>query len=72
MEFQFEQSDYDNLELKLVVSRPLTPAERKRVDAVVTAAAGGLFQAKVTFHDALERTEVGKLRPFVRRTPEPE
>jgi phenylacetate-CoA ligase len=66
MEFQFEQSDVDNLELKLVVSRPLTPRERERVDRIVAAAGRiGSFQTKVTFHDALERTEVGKLRPFI-------
>ncbi len=68
MEFQFEQSDYDNLELKLVVSRPLTAEERERLDSIVAAIAQrGPFQTKVTFHDALERTEVGKLRPFVSR-----
>jgi phenylacetate-CoA ligase len=70
MEFQFVQSDYDNLELKLVVARPLTPEERERVDCVVAQASGGLFETKVTFHDALQRTEVGKLRPFVCRAPE--
>ncbi len=69
MEFQLEQSDYDNLELKLVVARPLTPDEREQVDRVVAQASGGLFQTKVTFHEALERTEVGKLRPFVCRAP---
>jgi phenylacetate-coenzyme A ligase PaaK-like adenylate-forming protein len=70
MEFQFEQTDYDNLELKLVVARPLTPAERERVDHIVAQAAAGQFQTKVTFHDALERTEVGKLRPFICRAPQ--
>ena len=70
MEFQFEQTDYDNLELKLVVARPLTPAEREQVEHIVAQAAAGQFQTKVTFHDALERTEVGKLRPFICRAPQ--
>jgi phenylacetate-CoA ligase len=70
MEFQLEQSDYDNLELKLVVARALTHEERERIETVLKQAASGLFQTKVTFHDALERTEAGKLRPFVCRVPD--
>ena len=70
MEFQVEQSDYDNLELKLVVARPLTTEETAQVDRVVAQISGGLFRTRVTYHDALERTEVGKLRPFVCRAPE--
>ena len=67
MEFQLEQIDHDNLELKLVVARELTPEERERIDTVLKEAASGLFETKVTFHDALERTEAGKLRAFVSR-----
>jgi phenylacetate-CoA ligase len=70
MEFQFVQNDYDHLELKLAVARPLTPAELEQVDRVLSLASGGLFETKVTFHDLLERTEVGKLRPFVCRVTE--
>ncbi|THD50131.1 MAG: phenylacetate--CoA ligase family protein [Bradyrhizobium sp.] len=72
MEFQFEQSDYETLELKLVLARPLTEREQARVDVVLKQAAAGVFQTRLTFHEAIERTEVGKLRAFVRRTPEVE
>ena len=72
MEFQFEQSDYETLELKLVLARPLTEREQARVDVVLKQAAAGVFQTRLTFHDSIERTEVGKLRAFIRRTPEAE
>ena len=70
MEFQFVQNDYEQLELKLAVARALTPAELEQVDRVLSLASGGLFETKVTLHDSLERTEVGKLRPFVCRLAE--
>ena len=70
MEFQFVQNDYEQLELKLAVARSLTPAELEQVDRVLSLASGGLFETKVTLHDSLERTEVGKLRPFVCRLAE--
>ena len=65
MEFQLAQTSYDELELKLVVARPLAAEERERVEVILAQAAAGLFATKVTFHDALERTAIGKLRPFV-------
>ncbi len=64
-EFRLVQRSCSLLELQLVVARPLNADELAAVEEVVTIAARGLLETKITFVDRLERTQSGKLRAFV-------
>ena len=64
-EFQLVQNTTTHIELKLALARPLTQAETDIINEVLKKEAGDVFETSVTFHDALERTAVGKLRAFI-------
>lgn len=64
-EFQLAQTARDRLELRLALARPLTQAEETEVEAVLQAEARGQLATTVTFHEALARTDAGKLKAFV-------
>jgi phenylacetate-CoA ligase len=64
-EYQVVQRSVDQIELRLVVAHPLSPAERDEVMAILVQEFVEGFSFDLTFWDAIPRTEAGKLRPFI-------
>ena len=63
-EFQLVQTSRDRVELRLVISRQLDPAEAEQVEGVVRKSFDGYLEWGVAFVDSLPRTPAGKLRQF--------
>lgn len=64
-EFQLVQNSLNEVELKLALSRPLTPDELTVINTILDRETEGLFETRLTYHDALPRTSTGKLRAFI-------
>jgi len=64
-EYQIVQESYDQLELKVAVSRPLTIQEDAKIKRCAELLARNEFDISVTYHNELPRTAAGKLRPFI-------
>ena len=64
-EYQVAQVGLDEIEVRLVIARPLTDAERAQVEALMAAEFGGEFRIELAFPASIARTEAGKLRTFV-------
>ncbi len=69
VEFQFRQRSLERIELALVISRPLQPAELGTIQGLCADFFGPEFQIDITFHTILPRTPAGKLLPFVSDLP---
>ena len=68
-EYQLVQRALDRIEFRMVVSRPLTPAEEAEVRRLALLEFGEAFAIELTYHAALPRTAAGKLRPFLSELP---
>ena len=64
-EFQYVQRSLQQIELMLVVERPLTAAEEAEIRQMVVVNMGPEFGLTISCHASLPRTKAGKLRPFV-------
>ena len=69
-EFQIVQRGPERLEMRLVVSRPLTGDEERRTHAALAEDFGPALAFDLVYCESLPRTAAGKLRPFVSELPE--
>jgi phenylacetate-CoA ligase len=68
-EYQVVQRSLEQIEVLLVLGRPLTAAEEQEARAVFFEEFGGEFRIDLTVCDAIPRSEAGKLRPFISDLP---
>jgi phenylacetate-CoA ligase len=64
-EFQVVQHSREEIEMRLVVARPLDASEEAAVRAVLVKSFGEGFRYTLSVMDSIPRTRAGKLRPFV-------
>lgn len=64
-ELQIVQRSKELIEVLLVVSRPLKPAEEKEIKDLCLERFGNDFAYKITVQDSIQRTESGKRRIFI-------
>lgn len=64
-QFQFVQHTVGQVELKLVMERPLTEAEQEKVRALVRRNFGHPFEILLTFHSEIPRGANGKFEEFI-------
>lgn len=62
--FQLAQTALDRLELRLVVERPLTADEERRLEEHIRTRFPGPFTVVLTYHDALGPSPSGKYEDF--------
>ena len=63
-QFQIVQRELDDLEAKIVPSRPFTEAEEERVRAVLLERLGVPFKVTISYHDEIPRSPGGKYEDF--------
>jgi phenylacetate-CoA ligase len=68
-QFQLVQKDLQRLELVLVVARPLTKEEEKRVQAAFLSDLGGGFELALSYAKEIARTPGGKYEDFRSEVP---
>jgi phenylacetate-CoA ligase len=64
-EFQLVQLELDLVELRMVLTRPLTSEETADIEGVLREEFGAEFRLRFTVCESLPRTAAGKLRSFV-------
>ena len=64
VQHQIAQTSRDELEIRLVVRRPLTPEEEATVIALVNANYGGGFRCRIGYRDEIARADGGKYFVF--------
>lgn len=64
-EFQVVQRSVGEIEVFLVLSRALLPAEESEILGILRAEFGECFGFRLTVRDFIERTEAGKVRTFL-------
>ena len=65
IEFRIVQRALGRLDILLVVRRPLDEGEREHLKACLAEQGGETFEVDITYCEAIERPESGKLRSFV-------
>lgn len=63
-QFQIVQHSLDDIEIKLVAERPLTPEEEQRVCGWFHQRSGHAFPVRVTYHQEIPRGPSGKFEDF--------
>lgn len=64
-QFQLIQHDYEKLELKLVVSQPLTADQEIEISTVIRRQLGAFFMIDLSYHDQISRGAGGKYEDFL-------
>lgn len=64
-QFQFIQRSVDEIEQKLVVSKPLTAKQEEQMKALIVRSLGHPFRVTFTYHDDIPRSPSGKFEEFV-------
>lgn len=64
LEFQVVQCSLRDIDVRLVVSRPLSEAESADIRDAAIGVFGPEFSVRLSYHDSLARTAAGKLRAF--------
>ncbi len=63
-QFQIVQHSLDDVEIKLVAERPLTPEEEQRVCGWFHQRSGHAFPVRITYHEEIPRGPSGKFEDF--------
>ncbi len=64
-QIQVVQRSLEQIEVKLVVARPLLPEEESKYIAILQGSLGYPFQISFSYHDAIPRSASGKYEDFV-------
>jgi len=64
-QFQFIQRSVDEIEQKLVVSKPLTREQEEAMKALIVRSLGHPFRVTLTYHDDIPRGASGKFEEFI-------
>jgi phenylacetate-CoA ligase len=65
LQFQFVQHSVEEIEVKLVVSKPLTHDQEERMKQLLLRSLGHPFRVTLTYHDEIPRSPSGKFEEFV-------
>ena len=68
-QFQLVQTSLDVIEMKLVVTRPLTPNEETALKDSINASFGYAFELPITYADDIPRDASGKFRDIRSEVP---
>ena len=64
-QFQFVQKTRQDIEVKLVVGRPLSASEEERLKLLINSKLGYAFDLKFSYHDDIPRSASGKYEDFL-------
>lgn len=64
-QIQLVQKSLQQIEARLVIPRPLTPDEQKRMIPILQESLGYAFQISFSYHDEIRRSASGKFEDFI-------